>query len=216
MGLITDHSLLTLLLTTMKHLVLVSLIALTSAEADADALYLSHPSSFNSYYSPSTYYAPQAPLLRALSARFRQVSVLSPRPIVVAKTIPAVPVPVAKAASPVAKSISAVPAVVAKAASPVAKSIPTVPAVVAKAASPVAKTIPAVPVPVAKTIPAGSSVVSTQYHAQDEDKNFSFGYSNMNSARHEAGNAYTGVVGSYTDGRSTVQYVADSLGYRHI
>merc|ERR1712083_84772 len=205
MGLITDHSILTLLLTTMKHLVLVSLIALTSAEADADALYLSHPSSFNSYYSPSTYYAPQAPLLRALSARFRQVSVLSPRPIVVAKTIPAVPVPVAKAASPVAKSISAVPAVVAKAASPVAKTIPAVPAVVAKAAS-----------PVAKTIPAGSSVVSTQYHAQDEDKNFSFGYRNMNSARHEAGNAYTGVVGSYTDGRSTVQYVADSLGYRHI
>merc|ERR1711990_1224596 len=178
MGLITDHSLLTLLLTTMKLLVLVSLIALTSAEADADALYLSHPSSFNSYYSPSTYYAPQAPLLRALSARFRQVSVLSPRPIVVAKT-----------ASPVAKTIPAVPVPVAKAASPVGKSIPAVPAVVAKAASPVAKTIPAVPAVVAKTIPAGSSVVSTQYHAQDEDKNFSFGYSNMNSARHEAGNA---------------------------
>merc|ERR1711990_1175588 len=149
-ALITDHSLLTLLLTTMKLLVLVSLIALTSAEADADALYLSHPSSFNSYYSPSTYYAPQAPLLRALSARFRQVSVLSPRPIVVAKTaspvaktIPAVPVPVAKAASPVAKTIPAVPAGVAKAASPVGKSIPAVPVPVAKTASPVAKTIPA-------------------------------------------------------------------------
>ena len=51
---------------------------------------------------------------------------------------------------------------------------------------------------------------------QDEDKNFSFGYSNINSARHEAGNAYTGVTGSYTDGRHTVNYVADVYGFRRI
>ena len=57
-------------------------------------------------------------------------------------------------------------------------------------------------------------VVSSQYHSQDEDKNFAFGYSNINSARHEAGNALTGVAGSYTDGRTTVNYVADRYGFR--
>ena len=43
--------------------------------------------------------------------------------------------------------------------------------------------------------PAVPRVVSSQYHSQDEQKNFAFGYSNINSARHEAGNAYTGVAG---------------------
>merc|ERR1711874_815972 len=76
-----------------------------------------------------------------------------------------------------------------------------------------AKAVPANPaVPMATT----NSLVSSQYHAQDEDKNFSFGYSNINSARHEAGNAYTGVTGSYTDGRHTVNYVADVYGFRRI
>ena len=64
--------------------------------------------------------------------------------------------------------------------------------------------------------PAVSRVVSRQYHSQDEDKNFAFGYSNINSARHEAGNAVTGVVGSYTDGRNTVNYVADRFGFRRV
>merc|ERR1711953_580671 len=76
-----------------------------------------------------------------------------------------------------------------------------------------AKAGPANPaVPMATT----NSLVSSQYHAQDEDKNFSFGYSNINSARHETGNAYTGVTGSYTDGRHTVNYVADVYGFRRI
>ena len=58
------------------------------------------------------------------------------------------------------------------------------------------------------------TITSSQYHSQDEDKNFSFGYSNINSARQESGNAYTGVVGSYSDGRNTINYVADQYGYR--
>merc|ERR1712227_832817 len=58
------------------------------------------------------------------------------------------------------------------------------------------------------------TIASSQYHSQDEDKNFSFGYSNINSARQESGNAYTGVVGSYSDGRNTINYVADQYGYR--
>ena len=57
---------------------------------------------------------------------------------------------------------------------------------------------------------------SSQYHAQDEEKNYSFGYANPNSARVEAGNALTGVTGSYSDGRRTYHYVADAHGFRHI
>merc|ERR1712012_507800 len=69
--------------------------------------------------------------------------------------------------------------------------------------------------PVAGVRSAAPSVTSSQYHAQDEDKNFSFGYSNINSARQESGNANLGVVqGSYTDGRNTIHYVADAYGYR--
>merc|ERR1711997_1234371 len=69
---------------------------------------------------------------------------------------------------------------------------------------------------VAEVRSAVPSVTSSQYHAQDEDKNFSFGYSNINSARQESGNAYTGVVGSYSDGFRTYNYVADGLGFRHV
>merc|ERR1739838_628589 len=91
------------------------------------------------------------------------------------------------------------------------------------AARPAVRTIPA-PAPVAavRTVSAPAvrsavaSVTSSQYHAQDEDKNYSFGYSNINSARQESGNAYTGVVGSYSDGVRTYNYVADGLGFRHV
>merc|ERR1719227_6267 len=69
--------------------------------------------------------------------------------------------------------------------------------------------------PVAAVRAAAPSVTSSQYHSQDEEKNFSFGYSNINSARQESGNANLGVVqGSYTDGRNTIHYVADAYGYR--
>merc|ERR1719348_723846 len=56
--------------------------------------------------------------------------------------------------------------------------------------------------PVAQVQAAVPSVTSSQFHAQDEDKNFSFGYSNINSARQESGNALTGVVGSYSNGHN--------------
>ena len=38
-------------------------------------------------------------------------------------------------------------------------------------------------------------VTTSQYHAQDEEGNYSFGYNNPNSAREERGNAHTGVRG---------------------
>jgi len=79
----------------------------------------------------------------------------------------------------------------------------------------------AVPAPViAKAAPIAPIAAShsSQYQAQDEDKNYSFGYSNINSAKQESGNAYGGVTGSYTyadeAGVHNVNYVADHLGFR--
>ena len=100
-------------------------------------------------------------------------------------------------AAAVVTSYSATPAVVV--AAPGA-------AVAAPAAVAAVRGAPAVP----------SAGKSSQYHAQDEEKNYSFGYSNPVSARQEAGNALTGVTGSYSDGRRTYHYVADAHGFRHI
>ena len=58
-------------------------------------------------------------------------------------------------------------------------------AVAAPAAVAAVRGAPAVP----------SAGESSQYHAQDEEKNYSFGYSNPSSARAEAGNPRTGVQG---------------------
>ena len=54
---------------------------------------------------------------------------------------------------------------------------------------------------------------------QDEFGNHQYGYSDINSAKHEVGNAHHGVSGSYqyvdTNGQlQTVTYVADALGFR--
>ena len=58
-------------------------------------------------------------------------------------------------------------------------------------AAPYAATIAAAPI-AAPIAPAAS-----QYSAQDEFANFSYGYSNINSAKQEVGNGYGGVTGSY-------------------
>merc|ERR1712212_287396 len=69
----------------------------------------------------------------------------------------------------------------------------------------------------AAVIPAPS--VSSQFQSQDEFKNLAHGYSNINSAKHESGNAYLGVSGAYSfvDANGelrTTTYVADGLGFR--
>ena len=110
---------------------------------------------------------------------------------------PAQAIAYAAPAAAVVTSYSAAPAVVV--AAPAA-------AVAAPAAVAAVRGAPAVP----------SAGESSQYHAQDEEKNYSFGYSNPVSARQEAGNALTGVTGSYSDGRRTYHYVADAHGFRHI
>merc|ERR1712183_1140926 len=79
------------------------------------------------------------------------------------------------------------------------------------------------PAPVAPVIAPAAVVptpsVSSQFQSQDEFKNLAHGYSNINSAKHESGNAYLGVSGSYSfvdaNGElQTTNYVADGLGFR--
>lgn len=67
--------------------------------------------------------------------------------------------------------------------------------------------------------PAVPAYTGSQFHAQDEFGNLNYGYSNLNSVKHEVGNTYGGVSGgySYVDADNklqTVQYVADAAGFR--
>ena len=76
----------------------------------------------------------------------------------------------------------------------------------------------AVAAPAYAAVPVAAPV-ATQYRAQDELGNVNYGYSNINSARQEVGNAYAGVTGaySYVDPNGVVQsvkYVADGAGFR--
>jgi len=73
-----------------------------------------------------------------------------------------------------------------------------------------------VPAPI---IAAPAPAVSSQFQSQDEFKNTAYGYSNINSAKHEQGNAHLGVTGSYSyvDANGVLQttnYIADGLGFR--
>jgi len=72
--------------------------------------------------------------------------------------------------------------------------------------------------PVAAPIPAPVAP-SSAFHAQDEFGNVQYGYANLNSQKHEVGNTYGGVQGSYSyvDANGVVQttnYIADGLGFR--
>merc|ERR1739844_830490 len=60
---------------------------------------------------------------------------------------------------------------------------------------------------------------SSQFQAQDEFGNLQYGYANINSQKHEVGNTYGGVQGSYSyvDANGVVQttnYIAHALGFR--
>lgn len=71
----------------------------------------------------------------------------------------------------------------------------------------------------APVIAAPAPSVSSQFHSQDEFGNTAHGYANINSAKHEQGNGYTGVSGSYSyvDANGILQttnYIADGLGFR--
>merc|ERR1711981_13499 len=77
----------------------------------------------------------------------------------------------------------------------------------------------AAPAPVVAAAPAIIPPVSSQFHAGDEFGNSQYGYSNLNSAKHEIGNAFGQKSGSYqyvdpAGKLQTVTYVADELGFR--
>merc|ERR1712240_890136 len=77
----------------------------------------------------------------------------------------------------------------------------------------------ATPVAAAAPLAAVSAeTTSSQFRAEDEEGNTSYGYQNINNAAQQSGNALTGVQGSYSfrdeAGLHTVSYVADALGYR--
>merc|ERR1711910_11805 len=83
-------------------------------------------------------------------------------------------------------------------------------------AAPAPVAAPVAPVTYAAPI---APYVGSQFHAQDEFGNLNYGYSNLNSAKAEAGNTYGGVNGgySYVDANGVlqqVQYVADAAGFR--
>merc|ERR1712126_516150 len=74
-------------------------------------------------------------------------------------------------------------------------------------------------IPAAAPLAAVSAeTTSSQFRAEDEEGNTSYGYQNINNAAQQSGNALTGVQGSYSfrdeAGLHTVSYVADALGYR--
>ena len=86
------------------------------------------------------------------------------------------------------------------------------------AAAPVAATYAAAPVvaPAPAVVPYAPS---NQFQAQDEFGNLQYGYSNLNSVKHEVGNTYAGVSGgySYVDANGQLQrveYIADGAGFR--
>merc|ERR1712088_205782 len=88
----------------------------------------------------------------------------------------------------------------------------------AQAYAPVAAPV-AAPAPVVAAAPAFVPPVSSQFHAGDEFGNSQYGYSNLNSAKHEVGNAFGQKSGSYqyvdpAGNLQTVSYVADELGFR--
>merc|ERR1712142_322397 len=75
------------------------------------------------------------------------------------------------------------------------------PAAVAPAAiapATVATYAAAAPVIAPAAIAAPAPSVSSQFHSQDEFGNTAHGYANINSAKHEQGNGYLGVTGSYS------------------
>merc|ERR1712039_1279 len=90
----------------------------------------------------------------------------------------------------------------------------------AQAYAPVAAPV-AAPAPVVAAAPAFVPPVSSQFHAGDEFGNSQYGYSNLNSAKHEIGNAFGQKSGSYQyvdpNGKlQTVTYVTDELGFRTV
>jgi len=85
--------------------------------------------------------------------------------------------------------------------------------------APVTYAAPVQAAPVPALPYAAPYTTGSQFHAQDEFGNLNYGYTNLNSAKHEVGNTYGGVTGgySYVDANGALQrveYIADAAGFR--
>merc|ERR1712126_163226 len=86
------------------------------------------------------------------------------------------------------------------------------------AAAPVVAAAAPVAAAAAPLAAVSAETTSSQFRAEDEEGNTSYGYQNINNAAQQSGNALTGVQGSYSfrdeAGLHTISYVADALGCR--
>jgi len=151
------------------------------------------------------YYGAAKPVAQATPVTYTQTA-----PVVAQ----AAPVTYAQAAPVVAQAAP----VVAQAAPVVAKAAPVVAQVapIAQAAPVVAQVAPVVQ---AAPVVAAASPEGSQYHAQDDIGQYSFGYSDGNSVKQEVKTADGVIRGAYSyvdaDGIvQTVNYIADALGFR--
>merc|ERR1712170_142406 len=142
--------------------------------------------------------------------------VTAPAPVVHSIPAPVAPVPLQLVHN--APIVHSVPRpVVHSVPAPIAAPLPVV------ATAPVASPLPlSAPVQVAAPVPVAPVVEppSSQFHAQDEFGQFSFGYQNINSAKSETRDAFGVTRGSYqyVDANGvlqTVNYIADPVnGFR--
>lgn len=219
----------------------------SDADAESDAFYgysgysrgaavlRSYPAFRRSYYSPYAYRRPygryHAP------ARRYTYRILGPSPAPAEYPASTQPLPVLErtvAVEPyyapvaVAEPLQAVPAVpvehIETYGAPVVavEPEPVAAPVYNHVDAPVPAPLPA-PAPVfapsQRIVAAPSPVTSSQYHAQDEFGNVSYGYKNPNSAKQERRDAYGNVEGGYSYIDATgvpkhVSYVADDYGFR--
>merc|ERR1712076_143706 len=188
-----------------------------SAESDAfygysggAAVLRSYPAYRRPYYSPHAYrpaYGGYHAPARRYSYRFAPTP--APAPLPAPAPYYAEPAPVA-----VAAPLKAVPAVPVQHVETYAEPAPYV------APAPVATPAPApyhASTAVVKAVPAVAT--SSQYHAQDEFGNVSYGYKNPNSQKDEKRDSYGNVVGAYSYIDATgvpkqLSYVADDFGFR--
>merc|ERR1739838_1199305 len=206
---------------TMKFFAVIpAILAAAAAEAQLPiaAQYLGGAGLYNGAYGYAAPYAAgyaAGPVATAVDAKFAygapitalNAGPLTAGPVAAAPALAATaPIVGAQYAAAYTPALAAVPAAYAGyAAAPAAYAA----APVAVAAAPVAYAAAAAPI---------AGPVSSQFQAQDEFGNLSYGYQNINSAKQEQGNAYGGVTGSYTyadeAGVHTVNYVADDFGFR--
>merc|ERR1711937_382808 len=85
----------------------------------------------------------------------------------------------------------------------------------------VAKAAPVAAIPAVRAsaplVKAAASAATSQFHAQDELGNFSYGYDNPNGASSVSGNSevVTGTFVNKAQGTAT-NFVSDAFGYRQI